>query len=724
MNTKPAETSVGDLHSPSRMPTGNLPLKNLFAELDDDGVCTLTFDRPNSSANLLDAQTLSELDEHLDRLANSPSLKGVILRSAKPSIFIAGADLHSLMHAAGTDQLAVMIRMGQNVFAKLASLRVPTVAAINGACAGGGYELSLACDYRLASPDSRIGLPETQLGILPAWGGSTRLPQLIGLPSALKVILGGKLMPARQALKRGIIDAIAPAERLTDLARTRIRGGKRRHKSHLLSNNTATAESIRLAVTPLLKRKTRGHYPAHLVALDMICSGISKPTPQSLALEEAAILRLVETDACRNLVRIFFLQDRARKLDVPVPDTDSPVAQTVNQTAVVGAGVMGGAIAQWLASHNLPVLLKDVDTARVGKGMAGIAKLYEEGVRRHRYTALEARNGMDRLFPITEEAPLHKVDLVIEAAVEHMAVKKEIFRKLEVFCNPTAILATNTSALPISEIAAGLNDPGRVIGLHFFNPVGRMKLVEVVVGSKTDVHVVRAAVRFVRQIGKLPVVVRDSPGFLVNRILIPYLVEAGHLFECGAHVKRVDEAMLQFGMPMGPLRLLDEVGLDVATDVAENLSSQFSRMHVPAALARMRDAGMLGRKSGRGFYDYKYPGHRENARTGWFQKSSIARQWKPPQLQKRMVLLMLNEAARCMEEGVVAAPEDVDFGMVMGTGFAPFRGGPLRYADRIGAPALVREMDALSVAGEPRFLPCELLRSMAAKSKKFYENDP
>ncbi len=695
------------------------------SEVDGAGICFITFDRPNSSANLLDAQTLSELDTLLDELANLPGLNGVVLRSAKPSIFIAGADLHSLMAAARSGELPAMIQLGQDVFSKLASLRVPTVAAIHGACAGGGYEISLACDYRLASPDAvtRIGLPETQLGILPAWGGSTRLPRLIGLPAALKIILGGKLLAAGLAAKSGLIDAIAPAERLLDLARSRIEAGKSARKRHLLSNNKASAESIRLAFTPLLRRKTRGHYPAQLAALDMICSGVTQSFPQSLALEKSAILRLVETDTCRNLVRVFFLQERARKLDAVGPDAISSVTPPVSKAAVVGAGVMGAAIAQWLTSRNVPVLLKDIDTERVGKGMAGIARLYEEGVRHHHFTALEARSGLDRLFPITEEAPLGKVDLVIEAAVERMALKKEIFRKLETFCAPNAILATNTSALSISEIAAGLNFPGRVIGLHFFNPVRRMKLVEVVAGRETDAQVTRAAARFVRQIGKLPVVVRDSPGFLVNRILIPYLVEAGHLFECGARAKLVDEAMLQFGMPMGPLRLLDEVGLDVATDVAENLSSKFSRMQVPLALGKMRDAGMLGRKSGSGFYHYKYPRERENARAGWFQKSSMARDWKAPLLQKRMVLLMINEAARCLEEGVVSTPEDVDFGMVMGTGFAPFRGGPLRYADRVGAASLVKDMDALGIAGEPRFLACELLRSMAASGKKFYEND-
>ena len=694
--------------------------QNIRREMGADGICTLIFDRANSSANLFDEQTLHELDRHLDWIAAPPGPAGVILYSAKPSIFIAGADLHALMDAAKRGGLRPVIELGQRVFSRLASLPIPTVAAIHGACAGGGYEVSLACDYRVASPDeaTRIGLPETQLGILPGWGGCSRLPRLIGLPAALKVILKGSLFSPRQALKYGMIDALAPRERLLDLAKRKIAGGKPHRPSRRLTNNRAVARAIATGLRPLLSRKTRGHYPAQTMALETVSQGVSLPLDGALALEREAILKLAGSEVCRNLVGLFFLQERARKSGV----SDSP-GRVLSDAAVIGAGVMGSAITQWLTSRGMPVLLRDIDAERVGHGMANIARLYEAGTRRHKFTSLQARNGLDRVSPIIEEAPLRRADLVIEAAVEKMAVKKEIFARLEAVCDPRAILATNTSALSISEIASGLADPGRVIGLHFFNPVHRMKLVEVVAGERTDPAVIQTAVRFVRQVGKLPVIVRDSPGFLVNRILIPYLVEAGNLFESGARVKDVDEAMLDFGMPMGPLRLLDEVGLDVATDVAETLSSKFSRIRVPAALEKMRDAGFLGRKNGLGFYDYKTRVNIGNARLSPFRKNALARDLSREELQKRMVFLMINEAVRCLEEKVVAAPEDVDFGMVMGSGFAPFRGGPLRYADSVGAVQLVAGMDALGVAGDPKFLPCELLRTMAGRGSKFYENE-
>ncbi len=668
---------------------------NIRRELDADHVCVLTFDRPGSSANLFDAQTLSELDRHLAWIAASGAA-GVVLQSAKPSIFIAGADLRALMDAAKRNALPPIIELGQSVFTRLASLPMPTVAAIHGACAGGGLEVALACDYRIATPDAatKIGLPETQLGILPGWGGSARLPRLIGLPAALNVILGGKLHAARQAFKIGIVDALAPRERLLELARKKIRSGKPHRASHFLTNNRLAAAAIAAGVRRVVLKKTRGHYPAQIAALETIANGVSLPLEKALALEREAVVRLASTETCRNLVNLFFQRERARK---------GPPGEAV-QVAVIGAGVMGSAIAQWVSSRGSPVLLRDIDAERVGKGMANAARLYDAGVRRHTFTALEARDGLDRISPIVDEAPLKRARLVIEAAVEKMAVKKQVFARLEELCDRDAILATNTSALSVSALASGLAAPGRVAGLHFFNPVHRMQLVEVIVGVQTEPEVVQHLAAFARRIGKLPVVVKDSPGFLVNRILIPYLMEAGTLFEEGASVTEIDNAMLDFGMPMGPLRLLDEVGLDIATDVAETLGSP-SR-----ALAAMRDAGLLGRKSGRGFYLYVQPREKPNADLAPFRRGRE----NPSRdaLRERMVLPMVNEAARCLEEKVVATADDVDFGMVMGTGFAPFRGGPLRYADYAGIASLVSRMKE----------PCELLKTMAAEGRKFYED--
>ncbi|HEV2318300.1 MAG TPA: 3-hydroxyacyl-CoA dehydrogenase NAD-binding domain-containing protein, partial [Verrucomicrobiae bacterium] len=368
-------------------------------------------------------------------------------------------------------------------------------------------------------------------------------------------------------------------------------------------------------------------------------------------------------------------------------------------------------------------LLRDVNIEQVARGMNGIARIYSDGVKRHVFNRREARDGLDRIFPAPTETPLRHVDLVIEAAVENLELKKNLFQRLDVLAGEETILATNTSALPISELASGTRKPERVLGLHFFNPVHRMQLVEVVAARQTAPHVLDRAVKFVRQIGKLPVVVKDSPGFLVNRILMPYLIEAGALFENGAGIQNIDQAMLDFGMPMGPLRLIDEVGVDVSLHVAQTLATHFGcRLKIPAALGRMMDAKILGKKSGTGFYIHQKGGAHPNPAANRFAPGTSAANLTREDLRDRMVLLMVNESARCLEEQIVGAPEDVDFAMINGTGFAPFRGGPLRYADWLGAARLAGAMGALVDRGLDYFAPCDLLKQMAATGKNFYGN--
>lgn len=696
-------------------------------DITDDQICILTFDRPDSAANIFDRATLEELAQHLDAIAQNNALRGVVLISAKKSIFIAGADLHSMSQFTDPADLDQLIRLGQRTFDKLETLSIPTIAAIHGACVGGGYEICLACDYRVASSDraTKIGLPETQLGILPAWGGSTRLPRLIGLPKALDIILGGKTVAAKQALKFGMVDEVVHKEYLLDYARGLLtrRGNRlmRRRKGLVtrLLNTRLAARLIARRVRPQLHRKTRGLYPALPKALDIVTDGLNRSVADSLDLERKAILDLADTEACKNLIRLFFLQERAKKLTAG-PDAGKWAAKRV---AVIGAGVMGAGIAQWTASRDVHVTLRDINAEQVAKGMTTIAKLFAEGARRKVFTSVEARTAMDRITPVAAEVPLTNTDIVIEAAVEKMDLKKQIFRKLDELAGPRAILATNTSALSVSELAAATRHPERVVGIHFFNPVHRMQLVEVVIARQTSPDVASRAVKFVQQIGKLPVVVKDSPGFLVNRILMPYLIEAGHLFENGAGTENIDQAMLEFGMPMGPLRLIDEVGIDVANHVAETIAQHFAtRLRTPVLLGAMMQDGLLGRKSGKGFYlhDRRSRGSAVNTDAERFKKGALAAALTREELRMRMVLLMVNEAARCLEEGIVGEPADVDFGMVMGTGFAPFRGGPLRYADTVGVPHLVEEMYKLAAKGERQFAPCALLEKMAAAQGKFY----
>ncbi len=699
----------------------------------DDHICVLTFDRPDSAANIFDKATLIELNNHINYVMCNSSLKGLVLTSAKKSIFVAGADLTQLSKAKTSEELRDMIELGQSVFNRLATISIPSVAAIHGACVGGGYEVCLACDYRIASADkaTKIGLPETLLGIVPAWGGSTRLPRLIGLPKALDVILGGKTLAAKPALKCGMIDDIAPREYLVEKACQLIlkRGAKLRVRpaklAHTLTRMGPVLNFIAKKARKQVMLKTRGHYPAVPKALEVVTQGLSKSIEESLALERDAIIELGSSEACRNLIRVFFLQERAKKLSgVALDSSPEKRVSPVKRITVVGAGVMGGGIAQWASSRDISVILRDINHDAIAKGLTGIGKLYDAGVKRHALTKVEARAGMDRISPSAVDVPLHSTDVIIEAAVEKMDLKKKLFARLDELAGPDTILASNTSALSISEIATATKHPERVIGIHFFNPVHRMQLVEVVVGKQTSPEVVRRSVKFVQQIGKLPVVVRDAPGFLVNRILMPYLIEAGHLFENGARVEDLDECMLEFGMPMGPLRLIDEVGVDVSHHVAADLASKFSdRMHCPEVLSKMMTDGLLGKKTGKGFYLHAKKGTEPvvNPRIDHYHSGTSCAKLSREELRTRMVLLMINESARCLEGGIVDEAADVDFGMIMGTGFAPFLGGPLRFADNLGLPQVVDEMKRLADE-ELRFTPCGLLQTLAGTAQKFYKS--
>jgi 3-hydroxyacyl-CoA dehydrogenase / enoyl-CoA hydratase / 3-hydroxybutyryl-CoA epimerase len=680
----------------------------------EDGIAFIRFDRSGSSVNVLDTATLRQLEVIVNDL-DRRSLRGIIFVSSKPAVFIAGADLKEL---AATEDRAGLVELGQQIFTRIEALRCVTVAAIHGACAGGGLEISLACDYRVASDAhvTKIGLPEVKLGLIPAWGGSTRLPRLIGLPRALKVILGGDLMPSAKALKLGLVDAIAPPERLTLLAERFVDKGKPRrsfrHWGWIPAWQTVAALT-RKSVLP----KTRGHYPAASSAIDVVSKSVVRSIPQSLAAEKKAILALAEGDVSRNLIRLFFLQDRAKHLP-------APKAASIEKTAVIGSGVMGAGIAQWFAARGKEVLLRDVGPEQLAQGLHRAEKLFSDAKRRGILSSCEARAGMDRIVPAEIAVQMNSIDLVVEAVSEDMQVKKTIFADLEERVRLDTILATNTSALSIAEISRGLRDPTRLLGLHFFNPVHRMKLVEIARGELTSDLAIDTAVAFVQRIGKLPVVVKDRPGFLVNRILLPYLLEAVRLLVAGAPIEAIDESMLDFGMPMGPLRLLDEIGLDVAGDVGETLCKAFpDRMHTPDVFAQLLADNAKGKKTGRGFYEYRsgrVVGVNRFAisRREADDKASLTRE----QLQERMVFLMINEAARCLEEGIVDDPRDIDFAMVMGAGFAPFRGGPLRHADHIGITKVTENLERLARSRERQFAPSSLLIEMTRQEKKFYSD--
>jgi 3-hydroxyacyl-CoA dehydrogenase/enoyl-CoA hydratase/3-hydroxybutyryl-CoA epimerase len=701
--------------------------QNIQREVTDTGIAILTFDRPDSTANIFDHPTLDELNQHVDFLESEKSLKGLIIRSAKSKIFIAGADLNTFTREVNAERLAMVIERGQKTFDRIARLPYPTVAAIHGVAVGGGFEITLACDYRIASSDvaTKVGLPETNLGILPAWGGSTRLPKLIGLPNALEAIMNGRTYPAEQALKLGMVDAIVHREQLIAFATKNIQqsGGKKRSYKIHISNRPPLSKLVKSQAEKKALTRTRGHYPAPLKALEVACASLNISHEESLANEKNRFIELALTETAQNLIGIFFLQERAKKLKLPPELEPGPATpgKAINKTMVVGAGLMGAGIAQWLSSRGLRVILKDVGPALLGKGMQAIAKIYATGVKRHLFSETDARNAFDRILPIYEEMPLREIDLVIEAAIEKLDVKQQIFAELESKLPANLALATNTSALSIDAIAASLQHPERVVGIHFFNPVHRMQLVEIVRGPKTDGATLNTALRFAKQIGKLPVLVKDSPGFLVNRILLPYMVEAVRLFAEGFRIENIDRTMLDFGMPMGPLRLTDEVGLDVAEHVAKELESRVRHLApLNDTLAKMMEKGWFGRKSGKGFYEYGSGSDEKiNSLFGDLQPTEPVSA-NQGDVRDRLVLLMVNEAARTIEEKVVDAPEDVDFGMIMGTGWAPFRGGPLRFADHLGISTVVSRLNNLRDRVAPYFEPCRLLADMANRGASFY----
>ncbi|GAA5481669.1 FAD-dependent oxidoreductase [Haloferula sargassicola] len=636
------------------------------------GIATLLFDREGSSANIFDRATLEELSTQLEQIAADNSLKGLLLRSAKPSIFIAGADLKTLSSASG-DELASLIDLGHRVFNQLEKLRIPTVAAIHGACVGGGYELALACDWRVASDSSktRIGLPETKLGILPAWGGSTRLPRLVGLPAALPLVLGGKLLKPEAARRKGLVDAVVPREHLESHSLGYLKNGKRSEPSHFLAHNPVSVAVIRKKAGDDLEDKTRGLYPAQPAALDVMCRAVSGSKDASFSREKEAILDLARRPETASLMRLFQLTERAKKHRYTEAEP-----REIQRTAVIGAGVMGAGIAYWLSTRGIDVVLRDISEKAVAAGMARISKNYDTSRRKHILSATEAARGLDRIHATARPVPLHRCQLVIEAASEELEIKKTIFADLSQRTAHDTLLATNTSALPIRELAGSIENPWRLLGLHFFNPVHRMQLVEVVRTDQTSDEAIATAIAFVRRIGKMPVLVKDSPGFLVNRILLPYLVEAAEIFEKGGNPKVIDDAMLDFGMPMGPLRLLDEVGLDVAAHVAHTLAAAFpDRMRVPAIAEKLVEAGHLGRKSGKGFYRYGKNGHEPSPKALSLRTGSEP---APRDLQSRLAGLMADEARRCLDEGIAESADDIDLAMVLGTGFAPFRGGPMQ----------------------------------------------
>ena len=673
------------------------PPESPRVEYDAEGIAWVVFDDPDSKVNVLGVEQMHRLDGMLDELSKRKP-KAVVFISAKPNIFLAGADINELEKIRDASHGEQLSREGQRIFAKIEALGVPTVAAIDGACLGGGCELALACRYRVASddPKTQIGLPETQLGIIPGWGGSQRLPRLIGLPAALDIICSGKRLSADKARRLGLVDAAVPIVVLRETAvRFASKTGRGRKGASTMSVRLQNMWPMRPMACRMARKqvlaRTKGQYPAPLRAIDAMEEGLKVSLDDGLQ-NEAAIFGVVSMTApCKNLLRVFFLREKHSKLvfEAEQAGRTTPVSTKVTtvpvqKVGVLGAGVMGAGIAQWCSARGLTVRLKDIKAEFVAAGIKRIAAVYHEGVKRRKVSKLDAEHGFGRVHPTTEYTGFGDCDIVIEAVLEKIEVKRQAFAELIPQLRNDCIIASNTSAIPIDELAEASERPKRFLGIHFFNPVHKMPLVEIVRGTKTAPEVVAAAVEFAKKLKKIPIVVKGSPGFLVNRLLLPYLNEAGKLLGEGVSVEVIDRAMVEFGMPMGPLRLLDEVGIDVAYDVAHELAEAFKeRMAVAPVLRQGHEKGLKGRKGGAGFYVYKGKDERVNRRVAKLWRKPRGERVAPPpaqEIQRRLIRVMIEEARLCLSEGVVATEDDIDTGMIFGTGFPPFRGGLVKYA--------------------------------------------
>jgi 3-hydroxyacyl-CoA dehydrogenase/enoyl-CoA hydratase/3-hydroxybutyryl-CoA epimerase len=607
---------------------------------------------------------MSELNELLDSLAVRKP-RGLVIRSGKASGFIAGADVDEFTRIDTVDDAMAIVRRGWDAFNKLAAMPFPTLALVRGFCMGGGLELALACRYRVAvdEPGTRFALPEVMLGILPGWGGVMRLPRVVGPTTALDMMMSGRSVDARRAKRVGLVDASVPVRIMDNTARVMVLDAPKPRTLTLkdrLLNGPLKALVAKLALRQLQKKARREQYPAPYAILELWLKHDGDPFAPRPD-DPCSIAYLVQHPTTRSLIRIFGLQERMKSLG---KESDF----TARRVHVVGAGTMGGDIAAVCALRGMTVTLQDQSAERLAPAMKRAAELFRRRIR----DKLRARDAMDRLIPdVTGEGARH-ADVIIEAIFENLDAKRTLFGKLEKMVKASAILATNTSSLKLADIATALENPGRLVGLHFFNPVPQMQLVEIVSGDATDPAWVRKGGAFVRQIDKLPLPVKDSPGFLVNRVLGPYLLQAFRLIDEGVAKETIDAAATQFGMPMGPIELADTVGLDICAAAGKSLAGEGATM--PASLAKLVDAGKLGKKTGEGFYRW-VKGKPHKGPDGEV----------PPDLANRLIEPYLDEAQKTVAEGIVADADLADAGLIFGTGFAPFRGGPMHYLAQRGA---------------------------------------
>ena len=708
----------------------------LSLDVTADGIAVLTFDLPDEAVNVLGSRVKREFVNLFERLSTDPSIRAAVLRSGKPDVWIAGADVEELLELRLATDAERLSREGQLLLEKLETLRVPVVAAIHGACLGGGLETAMACAYRIATdhPKTTLGLPEVQLGLIPGAGGTQRLPQMVGLRAALDMILTGRTVRPRAALRMGLVDELVHPAILMDVALRRARelaektrepsAGRRRKKlvDWLLDENPIGRGIVLRRAREQTLAKTHGNYPAPLAALDVVATGYHEGDERGYHDEARRFGELVVSDVSRELAFLFFATTALKKdpgVDAPVPD---PLP--VEKLGVLGAGFMGAGIAAVAATKGTLVRLKDTDVARVGRGLRAARDVFEERLRKRRITRHEFGDLLALVGGTTSYSGFGNVDLCIEAVFEDLGIKHQVLREAEAALPPDAIYASNTSTIPISALAEASMRPGQVLGMHFFSPVPKMPLLEVIVTPRTNPVATVTAVAYGKRMGKTVIVVNDGPGFYTTRTLAAYMNEAGFLLDEGAGIEALDRALVDFGFPVGPVTLLDEVGLDVAGKVAGVLSEAFGqRMTRSRTLERVLAAGRSGRKGKLGFYQYGRDGKKGGVDETVYDLLPTGRtraEIPAEEMQQRLVLSLVNEAVRCLEEGILRSPRDGDVGAVFGIGFPPFRGGPFRYVDAVGAAEVVRRLEELDTRFPRRFAPSPLLLDMARGKGRFY----
>jgi 3-hydroxyacyl-CoA dehydrogenase / enoyl-CoA hydratase / 3-hydroxybutyryl-CoA epimerase len=697
---------------------------------DERGVATLTFDLPGEKVNKFTPEVMTDLNDILQKLLKEPC-KCLLIRSAKEGVFIAGADIKDIQSIKDKHTSDEKLLRGQNVFNTLANCPFPTVAIINGACMGGGMELALACKERWASDHAktRMGLPEVKLGLLPGWGGTQRLPKLVGLRAALDMILTGKTIDARKAIKMGLVDIAFGAEFIDDTVQ--------KNTERLLKSNSQQKKPSKLsALDRFFDHSALGHkivfhqarkslqakggkdYPALNSILNLLEKSLNGPLQEGLRLEREYFSELITGSVAPNLIQVFFNSESIKKYS-----GDRSDKLKFNKAGVLGAGIMGGGIAWLFSSKGHAVRMKDLNLDALAKGHQSASNINKELIKRRKLTSSEASNLSTRIEGSINYQGFQKCNIIVEAVVEKMEIKKAVLKEAETHLDSTALLCSNTSALSITEMGKDLKHPERFIGLHFFNPVNRMPLIEIIPGEKTSAQTIAHAFQLALDLGKSPIIVKNCAGFLVNRILLAYMNEAARCLEDGAKIEQVDRIITNYGMPMGPFHLTDEVGIDVGYHVAKTLEQAYGqRMEVSSILTMVhQDMKLLGKKGNVGFYQWQGKEKHINASL----QTTISQRSRRPELDDqaildRCIMTMVKESSLCWEEKIAESAGHIDMAMILGTGFPPFRGGPLCYADQLGAKDCVQKLRRLSEQWGDRFTPNQALLDLEKNNQRHY----